>query len=55
MMWCIGTLTDEYRQRMYDLLTLYAKPLRRSEPVICVDEKSLQLLEQRVYRQLCNW
>lgn len=45
MMWCIGTLTEEYRQRMYDLLTLYAKPLRLSEPVICVDEKSLQLLE----------
>ncbi len=45
MMWCIGTLTEEYRQRMYDLLELYAKPLRRSEPVICVDEKSLQLLE----------
>lgn len=30
---------------MYHLLTLYAKPLRRNEPVICIDEKSLQLLE----------
>ena len=27
-MWCVGTLTEEYRQRMYKLLTLYAKPLR---------------------------
>jgi hypothetical protein len=26
------------------LLALYAKPLCRDEPVICVDEKSLQLL-----------
>jgi hypothetical protein len=43
-MWCIGTLTEEYRLRMYDLLALYAKPLRVSEPVICIDEKSLQLL-----------
>ena len=43
-MWCIGTLTDEYRCRMYDLLALYAKPLRTSEPVVCIDEKSLQLL-----------
>jgi hypothetical protein len=43
-MWCIGTLTEEYRDRMYDLLALYAKPLRRDEPVICIDEKSLQLL-----------
>jgi len=43
-MWCIGTLTKEYRSRMYSLLRLYAKPLRRDEPVICIDEKSLQLI-----------
>lgn len=44
-MWCIGTLTEDYRQRMYHLLALYAKPFNRNEPVICVDEKSLQLLQ----------
>ncbi|MBN8556058.1 MAG: IS630 family transposase [Burkholderiales bacterium] len=44
LMWCIGTLTLEYRRRMYSLLRLYAKPLRCDEPVICIDEKSLQLL-----------
>jgi len=43
-MWCIGILTAQYRQRMYALLDLYAKPFRASEPVICVDEKSKQLL-----------
>jgi len=43
-MWCIGRLTEEYRRRMYDLLALYAQPLRCDEPVICIDEKSLQLL-----------
>ena len=43
-MWCIGALTEEYRRRMYDLLALYAKPLRADEPVICIDEKSLQLI-----------
>ena len=43
-MWCIGTLTEEYRRRMYNLLALYAKPLHCDEPVICIDEKSLQLL-----------
>lgn len=43
-MWCIGALTEEYRQRMYNLLALYAKPLRHDEPVICIDEKSLQLI-----------
>lgn len=43
-MWCIGALTEEYRQRMYSLLALYAKPLRCDEPVVCIDEKSLQLI-----------
>ena len=43
-MWCIGEITQEYRHRMYELLTLYAKPLDSREPVVCIDEKSLQLL-----------
>ena len=43
-MWCIGALTDEYRCRMYALLELYSLPERASEPVICIDEKSLQLI-----------
>lgn len=43
-MWCIGTLTEEYRRRMYALLELYARPMARAEPVICIDEKSLQLI-----------
>jgi len=43
-MWCVGKLTEEYRQRMYGLLELYARPFRRDEPVICVDEKTTQLL-----------
>lgn len=43
-MWCIGALTQEYRCRMYALLELYAKPASRAEPVICIDEKSLQLI-----------
>ena len=45
-MWCIGRITEEYRQRMYDLLELYAKPYEATEPVICLDEKSKQLLGQ---------
>jgi hypothetical protein len=43
-MWCIGELTDEYRQRMYHLLALYEQPLDAREPVVCIDEKSLQLI-----------
>ena len=44
-MWCIGRLTEEYRQRMYDLLDLYARPFQPGEPVVCLDEKSKQLLQ----------
>ena len=43
-MWCIGALTEEYRARMYALLELYARPKSKAEPVICIDEKSLQLI-----------
>ncbi len=44
-MWCVGVLDAQYRARMYDLLALYARPMRRDEPVVCVDEKSTQLLD----------
>jgi len=43
-MWCIGRLTKEYRRRMYDVLKLYARPYRKQEPVICIDEKNKQLI-----------
>ena len=43
-MWCIGSLTEEYSRRMYDVLELYARPYSEREPVICVDEKSKQLI-----------
>ncbi len=43
-MWCIGALTEEYRQRMSALLELYARPMSRAEPVICIDETSLQFI-----------
>ena len=44
-MWCVGALTEEYRQRMYDVLELYTRPYRETEPVICIDEKSKQLIQ----------
>lgn len=43
-MWCVGRLTEEYRTRMYDVLDLYARPYRKQEPVICIDEKGKQLI-----------
>lgn len=45
-MWCIPTLTKEYIERMEDILDLYAKPYDASEPVVCLDEKSTQLLAE---------
>ena len=44
-MWCIGRLTEEYRTRMYRLLDLYAQPYLAREPVVCIDEKSKQMLK----------
>ena len=45
-MWCVGRITAEYRERMYHLLELYAQPYDPAEPVVCLDEKSKQLLRQ---------
>jgi len=45
-MWCVGRITAEYRKRMYSLLRIYARPYNAEEPVVCVDEKSKQLLRQ---------
>jgi hypothetical protein len=45
-MWCIGKMTAEFRQRMYEVLDLYQRPYDAAEPVVCLDEKSKQLLEQ---------
>lgn len=44
-MWCIGRLTEEYRNRMYELLRLYEQDYCPEEPVVCIDEKSKQLLK----------
>jgi len=43
-MWCIPKLNDEFKERMEDLLDLYAETYDPKRPVICLDEKSKQLL-----------
>jgi hypothetical protein len=45
-MWCIAEITPEYRERMYRLLDLYEEDYNRKYPVICIDEKSKQLIEE---------
>lgn len=44
-MWCVPKLTAEFKERMENLLDLYMKPLDPKEPIICLDEKSKQLLK----------
>ncbi len=44
-MWCIQDLTPEYRKRMYRLADLYQADADPQYPVVCLDEKSKQLLQ----------
>jgi len=43
-MWCIAAITEQYRERMYRLLDLYEQGNSHQYPIVCVDEKSKQLL-----------
>jgi transposase len=42
-MWCIPKLTDEFLERMYDVLTLYERSYDPKLPVVCLDEKCVEL------------
>ena len=44
-MWCIEKITPEYRKRMYHILYLYNKIYDPKNPVIGIDEKPKQLIE----------
>lgn len=46
-MWCIPELNDEFIERMEDVLDIYELPVDEKVPVICVDEKPVQLLEDK--------
>jgi hypothetical protein len=43
--WCVPKLTDEFRERMEGVLTLYEQPHTLVEPVVCLDEQPYQLLD----------
>jgi len=45
-MWCIQQITPEYRSRMYRLLDLYEMDHDPLHPLVCLDEKSKQLLQE---------
>ena len=44
-MWCIPKLTPTFITRMFDLLDLFQRPYDPDEPVLCIDEKTTQLLD----------
>src|SRR6185295_13058708 len=44
-MWCVPEIDREFIERMEDLLKLYAKPEEPLEPVVCLDERPVQLLD----------
>ena len=45
-MWCIQKIDEEYERKMMDVLEVYERPYDSKRPVICIDEKSVQLLAE---------
>ncbi len=46
-MWCVPTLDEEYKKRMFDVLDLYEREHDPLLPVVCLDEKSVELHDER--------
>ena len=44
-MWCIPKVTPQFKRRMFDVLKVYAREYDPQKPVVCLDEKSKQLLK----------
>ena len=44
-MWCIPNVTAEFKKRMLDVLEVYERAYDPEKPVVCMDEKSKQLLK----------
>lgn len=45
-MWCVAKLDEEYIKKMEDVLSVYEKAYDKRNPVICLDEKPVQLLSE---------
>jgi|SRR5665648_258120 len=46
-MWCIQTIDAVFRARMYNLLDLYEEPYSPEHPIVCLDEKPIQLIDDK--------
>lgn len=43
-MWCIPTITAEFKKKMLDVLEVYEREYDPQKPVVCLDEKTKQLI-----------
>jgi len=46
-MWCVPSLNDEFIERMNDVLDLYERDYDPRLPVVCLDEKSVELHDEK--------
>jgi transposase len=46
-MWCIQTIDNTYRERMYNILDLYEEKYDPEMPLICLDEKPKQIFKDK--------
>ena len=44
-MWCIPEVTPEFKTKMMDVLEVYERAYDSAHPVVCVDEKLIQLIK----------
>ena len=42
-MWCVPEIDEEYKRRMFDVLDTYERPYDPLLPVVCLDEKLVEL------------
>jgi len=42
-MWCVPILDEAYLRNLYDVVALYERPYDPKLPVVCLDEKSVEL------------
>lgn len=43
--WCVPKLDQAFIERMEDVLDVYERPLDKANPLVCLDEKPIQLLD----------
>lgn len=46
-MWCVPTMDEAFKARMFDVLDLYEQEYDPLLPVVCLDEKSVELHDER--------